>query len=86
MFSSSIAEAEVQVNKERIHTKINPANHLNLDPKRQTVFILYDSRNALHQEFLSEVEAKQFYERTLKKYQDIDFVIVDVSNTSDAAT
>ncbi len=59
--SFTVAEAEqapaVKI-ESRIHKKIKLDCHLSIDPKRQTLFVIYDSSNALQKEFMSEVEAK----------------------------
>ena len=44
--------------KQRIARKIHRDCHLSLDPKKQTLFIMYDSSNALQKEFMGEIEAK----------------------------
>lgn len=58
--AGAVAEAEpIQEQfKQRIASKIQPDCHLSLDPMKQTLFVMYDSSNALQKEFLSEVEAK----------------------------
>jgi hypothetical protein len=58
---SAVAEAEqatqVEKTEGRIQKKIKLDCHLSLDPKRQTLFVIYDSSNALQKEFIGEVEA-----------------------------
>ena len=41
--------------------------------------MLYDSTNALHREFIEEVEVKSIYEKILKRYPNIEIVRVDIS-------
>lgn len=57
---STVAEAHEQnpSNQQRIHKKLDLNLHLSLDSKKQTLFVVYDSSNALQKEFMSEVEAK----------------------------
>lgn len=56
----AIAEAEPNQEqfKQSIAIKIDPDRHLTLDPMKQTLFVMYDSSNALQKEFMSEVEGK----------------------------
>ena len=58
--AGAVAEAEPnqEQSKQRIATKIQPDCHLSLDPMKQTLFVMYDSSNALQKEFMYEVEAK----------------------------
>jgi hypothetical protein len=56
----NICEAEPKLDGElskRLSYAITD-NHLKLDPKRQTLFVFYDPKNPLHNEYLTEVETK----------------------------
>jgi hypothetical protein len=52
-----LAEAEQLKTKEssRVHKKLSLDCHLSQDSKRQTLFVVYDSANALQKEFMTEV-------------------------------
>ena len=65
---------------QRIIRRIKKCCHFSVDEKTQQVFIFYDSKNALHKEFMSEVDAKQILQKNVMKYEDLDFVLIDLSN------
>jgi hypothetical protein len=56
----SLAEAHEQnlENQQRLHKKLDLKLQFSLDPKKQILFVVYDSSNALQKEFMNEVEAK----------------------------
>ena len=81
-----MTEAEEATNKD-LKEQPNPkivsnvqSKHLELDSTKQTLFVYYDSKNPLHQEFLKEVHAKNNFNRMLKKYPSLDVVLVDLSS------
>jgi len=53
-----MAEEQAIDYSKRLTTKIKPCCHLGEGEHKQVVFIFFDSRNNLHEEFLFEVEAR----------------------------
>ena len=58
---------------------------MGLKPTRQTVFILYDSKNEGHLAFLKEVEEKGVMAENIRRYPDLDYVMLDVSNEAEVS-
>ena len=54
----ALAEEQAIDYSKRLTTKIKPCCHLGEGEHKQVVFIFFDSRNNLHEEFLFEVEAR----------------------------
>ena len=52
--------------------------HVTSNQSKRTLIVLYDSSNALQTEYLHEVQARNVYNRILKKYSEIEVVEIDL--------